>query len=386
MDSLYMESKNSPVSPLVSDADLVHLTESFYEAAANPPAWKSVCEDLKNVLNVGAVNLGYIDPAEDLKAICASTALTDDQQSQYIETYNVLDPWFNAAVIRPPGVIYDGTELVSHDELVATEFYQNFWHQFDLPVTSVGFFLLEETTAGVLAVNSTYSARKHSQDQHLLLEYTLRHLGRAMKLYQHLYKCIEQRDMASEALASQDIGLLICDSNCSVEYANSKAISLLGQFTQQIERGNRVLANGQIENVIAEMVRKVASPSSKSVLQTALLRNSEGKVIQVQAKSYNSPRTPGAGTEDLHSRTLVLAKELSHRNVPEEEQLQQVFGLTKSQARVAKVLASGVTYNKVADTLCLSRDTVKSHAREVYARTNSTGQADFVSLIQTMLR
>ncbi|KZX56560.1 hypothetical protein A3709_05535 [Halioglobus sp. HI00S01] len=381
-----MEGKNSTISPLVSDAELVRLTESFYEAAANPPAWKAVCEDLQEILNVGSVNLGYIDLVEQVSSVRVSTALTDDQQTQYIETYNVLDPWFNAALIRPPGVIYDGIELVSHDELLETEFYQNFWHQFDLPVTSVGFFLLEETTAGVLAVNSKSSVREHSRDQHLLLEYTLRHLGRAMKLYQHLYKCIEQRDMSSQALSDQDIGLLICDSNCSVDYANSKALSLLGQFTQQLERGKKILAKAQLENVIAEMVHKVTSSSSKSVLQTTLLRNRQGGVVQVQVKSYQPPEMRAASNGEFSSRALVLARNLSDRNVPAEEQLTQVFGLTKSQARVAKVLALGVTYNEVADVLCVSRDTVKSHAREVYARTNSTGQADFVSLVQTMLR
>jgi DNA-binding CsgD family transcriptional regulator len=61
--------------------------------------------------------------------------------------------------------------------------------------------------------------------------------------------------------------------------------------------------------------------------------------------------------------------------------LEQVFGLTKTEARVATRLMCGQSLQGVADETGVSAGTVRSHIKSVFAKTNTNRQAQLVGLL-----
>jgi DNA-binding CsgD family transcriptional regulator len=80
---------------------------------------------------------------------------------------------------------------------------------------------------------------------------------------------------------------------------------------------------------------------------------------------------------------LVLAPAAA-RCAPPEALLRSLFGLTPSEARVARALASGKSVNEIAANESLSPGTVRTHVRGVLEKTGSNRQIDAVALLVGM--
>ncbi len=61
--------------------------------------------------------------------------------------------------------------------------------------------------------------------------------------------------------------------------------------------------------------------------------------------------------------------------------LQQVFGLTRSEARIAGRLMCGETLQEIARATGLSVGTIRSHTKAVFAKTGTNRQAELVGLL-----
>lgn len=61
--------------------------------------------------------------------------------------------------------------------------------------------------------------------------------------------------------------------------------------------------------------------------------------------------------------------------------LQQVFGLTRAEARLAQQIAIGETLPEIAVASGLSRETLRSHLKSVFNKTATTRQAELAVLL-----
>ena len=65
--------------------------------------------------------------------------------------------------------------------------------------------------------------------------------------------------------------------------------------------------------------------------------------------------------------------------------LSDLFGLTPTEAEVARALASGLRTDEIARDLAISATTVAFHLRNLFGKTGTHRQADLVALILTGL-
>jgi len=71
---------------------------------------------------------------------------------------------------------------------------------------------------------------------------------------------------------------------------------------------------------------------------------------------------------------------------PSIEQLQDFYGMTKAQARIARTLYSGNSISETADSLNVSINTVRTHLRQIYAKTGVRTQAELLGLLTSGLK
>ena len=67
--------------------------------------------------------------------------------------------------------------------------------------------------------------------------------------------------------------------------------------------------------------------------------------------------------------------------VPSSGHVQQVFGLTAAETRVAMAMLDGKTVEALADELCISRNTARTHLQRLFAKTGTTRQADLIRIL-----
>jgi len=79
---------------------------------------------------------------------------------------------------------------------------------------------------------------------------------------------------------------------------------------------------------------------------------------------------------------IVLLTDLGARpQGPALATLQQVFGLTRAEARLAQQIAIGETLPEIASESGLSRETLRSHLKSVFNKTGTTRQAELAVLL-----
>jgi DNA-binding CsgD family transcriptional regulator len=78
---------------------------------------------------------------------------------------------------------------------------------------------------------------------------------------------------------------------------------------------------------------------------------------------------------------LIVATALSKPSVPPVRLVAPLFGLTRSEARVAEGILEGKSVNRLASELGLSAATVRSYLKSVFGKTAVHRQAELVSLL-----
>jgi DNA-binding CsgD family transcriptional regulator len=67
--------------------------------------------------------------------------------------------------------------------------------------------------------------------------------------------------------------------------------------------------------------------------------------------------------------------------VPAAVHLQRAFGLSAAETRVAAALLDGESVDRLADRLCISRNTARTHLRHLFAKTATARQADLIRVL-----
>jgi DNA-binding CsgD family transcriptional regulator len=82
---------------------------------------------------------------------------------------------------------------------------------------------------------------------------------------------------------------------------------------------------------------------------------------------------------------VIVLIDPAQKRHPPEKAIQAALGLTAAEARVAARLANGETIERAADSLGITKATVRNQLKAVFAKTGVHRQAELVSLITAML-
>lgn len=64
--------------------------------------------------------------------------------------------------------------------------------------------------------------------------------------------------------------------------------------------------------------------------------------------------------------------------------MQAAFDLTQREVETAQYLLNGYTMPQIADTLCVSIDTVRSHCKNLYRKTGIHKKQELVRLVEQL--
>ena len=87
------------------------------------------------------------------------------------------------------------------------------------------------------------------------------------------------------------------------------------------------------------------------------------------------------GDGDVQARTMLILVDLSTTPQPRSEALEKLFGLTAAEARLAVQITRGDTPADIALESGVSIATVRSQLASVFAKTQTSRQAELVALL-----
>ncbi|GAB7524173.1 helix-turn-helix transcriptional regulator [Paraburkholderia sp. 2C] len=380
--------------------ELTDVVDLIYAAALGEGAsWQDLGDRLMTLMDAQRATLWLTDgPGATGNLLMRTDAYDEEYASRYV----ALDPYRAAAgkvgleeTARRRGDVRLGHEIIPDASYVKSEFYADFGRKSARRYMIGG--LIGTSKVIPLGLHRDAESRPFADDDKRTLSLILPHLQRALQLRARLAPTASS--LGAGALDVLPLGVMIVDQELRLLYCNAEAAALLGDaqsglFVARHGRGpgtsaSRLVARHPDDN--AQLCRLVGAASRGGAGGGMQIRARPGALAGDSAslstlicpalRHLSSPGQSNMGTSVLRGAATVLVRRLLGPSTPPVGLLIDLFGLTRSEAEVAVVLAGGVTAEEVARARHVALDTVRSQIRAILRKTGASGLRDFERII-----
>jgi DNA-binding CsgD family transcriptional regulator len=364
---------------------LLTLIERVYAAAGDAAGWHDFLTDLFTSFHGSGAQFISHDFSSHRASVAVTAGFAPEDIRTYETQWSTFDPWACSPAVRqlPSGSVAVGEQLVSHADMIRTVFYNEFGRHIDVVRCITGTIEIGDRRVSVLSVNRSEKRPPFGAEEAALLSHLMPHLQRGLQIHRRLAESLALADGSTRALDLLAHGILLLDSAGRVLFANRMA--------EEVLRARDGLTVRRKELFTA---RTAETPTLRALIASAIGTSSgdgtgAGGLMLVGRPSGRAPlrilvtpvarRHAMAGTEPCAACLFITDPERSP--VPAAAHVQRVFGLSAAETRVAAALLDGESLERLADRLCISRNTARTHLRRLFAKTGTARQADLLRVL-----
>lgn len=246
-----------------------------------------------------------------------------------------------------PGRVYSATELINPDDAAQDRFRREYLER--IGVRHGRFMRVTERSGGNGWLSVIRSASDFTAADSALLSALAPHLSIALRTFGELEQARFRQAVAADALARAGIGWVALERDgATVDMFNAPAIPLV--------------TASRLSHAGAGALRIDAEPAADFV------------VVPVPTRPTATARMP----------TVIALTRRPPRLAPRVAAvLEQLFGLTPGEAKLAVLIAGGESLAEAAVALGLTLETARNYSKRLFAKTGTRGQADLVRLVLT---
>ncbi|MBX4959384.1 helix-turn-helix transcriptional regulator [Rhizobium lentis] len=355
------------------------LTDMIYGSLFGECSWQDFLDRLAQTSPGGKAALHYHDLTSSVAHVPFMSGFSQSEIDQFMSHFASVNPWIPRLDLVPVGQGLCGDEIVPREELVKSEFYNDWLKRQTGCETSVGVSIIrEENRTFILSACTTSADPDLNSEAAKLYTQLAPHLKRA-------FDFIRKRDLfapheqATQALFdSIGIGLIYVTEQRKARRWNKSAEALLAAGLPV-----RIAADGTLALECAKSAAVLEFLTSRNGVQTqphsAIVKGREQDNYRITLVRLHSD----AFTEFLEGPTVgvivepIVATPLNERR----DLLMQLYKLTATEIRIASSIASGQSPREVAVADDISYETVRTHLRNIYSKLGVNSRVGLVSLL-----
>jgi DNA-binding CsgD family transcriptional regulator/PAS domain-containing protein len=209
-----------------------------------------------------------------------------------------------------------------------------------------------------------------------------RHLARMALIRDALLRERARRDQFSGMLERLPMPILMTDRTGRVRYFNRMAGELVGR-RDGLALGYGGLVSAETAKATADLRRelaRLAADDTRGNFATHMVLPRLGCAPPLVLTIWRvEPTALPAETDPVLAIVITNSQKPAGR---EWGEFANAYGLTKAEARLVTLLADGHGLFEAARCLGISRNTARTHMRSIHAKVGTSGQTDFVRLLE----
>lgn len=360
------------------------LIARLYESALETERMDSFLEQYAERLHADS---GAVLVFADLKNRTGSmigSARTDHSYSQkYEEYYGKINVYLDRLKrLRCMGEVRPGEELVPEEELVRTEYYNDYLKPQNVHYSLGVAFQFEEGLHIHLGAVRSKRAGSFGSEERALAEAIAPHVGQAVRLRARLAQERSKIRTLEEVADALPVGVVQLDAKGNVLDANRRGSEILrvGDGLRTVD--GRLDAASWVESktlslLIGSAVKPVAGATPGGAMRIG--RPSGARPYIVNVFPLRSAGVSGA--EPKKPAAIVFVSDPMDMPVSAVGRLRSAFGLTPTEARVCLSLASGEELSRTAEQLQISTNTARTHLKHIFLKTETSRQPELLRLL-----
>lgn len=358
------------------------LLDLIYDAATDIELWPFVLTGIADLTNSEG---GVLYFQSTNKVYFSKNGRLSTESDRIYQERHVANPWNLYMSRQPTGAVVLSDEAVPLAEIKKTAFFdevlrpqQNLQHNLMVPLA-----MRPELT---VAFNICRTQRQGP--------FTEQHRRFVTLLTPHMCRSIElgfrvagykQLQLASySALDQLSAGVILLDRKAKVLFANATARALGSHG------GPLRLRNSGLTAIHPSCTQRLnaliqAALQGKSAMTMAVVHPLDGRLVNVLVSAVRSRDIERFDAQRLNGAAvmLFLFDPLSQSEVP-AAWIIDAYGLTAAEAKIALITAAGHSVVETAQQLNLSINTVKTHLRRVFVKTEVGRQSELAALLASL--
>ena len=365
--------------------DFSKLLGHLYDGHIEEDPYNAFLTDMRRIIDANFSSITMREPQGDdgglLFVSCENLpkSLVDDHNNPYSDRYYTSNLMTNL----PWGQVTSLDECVPYRSLEQTELYRYCMAPIDIyHMIGVG---LRNGNGQRFSVRfcRPKSAENFGPKERELLALIAPHIQRAVANGMQLIQLDKERKLYSSTFARQSVGIITLDERGKIVTRNAVADNLIR------EKDGLSVINEQIY---------IESPSSRAKLNSYIeaVTTAQRNLEPAPTNALAVERPSGKPDLELLIKPMMIDKSVEPGHTPhmivfinEPERsyaidtriLMSLYGLTKAEVALSKLLAEGANLDQAAAELGIARNTARAQLRSIFAKTGVSRQSMLVSLI-----
>ncbi len=364
---------------------LSELVGLAYESASAPDGWAVFLERVAEALRSTAPALNLLGKERGPGTLWIWPGCDPEWLRRYEEYFLPRDlrrQRINASI--PEGAIFVGHEILPDEELLRSEFYNDFLRPQGFFHIMGGVPIKEPERMAVIRFIRSRRAKPFAERDKRLLGTLMPHLSRALRLHWEFAGLRAERDGARDALNQLREGVILLDRQGEVLATNERARRILERGDGLLPCDGRLSASDPGEQARLDRALETAHAGDGGTGATLLIsRPSGGRPLSLRVERL------AGGVVDLVTKRAVIAVFIDDSvgdALPSVEVVSDTLGLTAQQARLVVALAAGRRLKEIAAGLGITYQTARTHLANIRKRTGAHSQKDVVRLVLSAAR
>lgn len=358
----------------------------LYEAAEYPELWHEAIAEIGDFLDGASINFWRFDRSRNVVDQKSDYNYDASYSSVLYETDIITGcRLFRAMSNLPEKGLFHWSEISEFDDLLNSILWNEWVSKTEtFPHNTARLPIGKDVS---FQLNTAYRNGFRVLDVSERLKWTeliLPHLWQALKLEEKIFGSEEQSDSDCVVLNRVSGTLLLLSTDGCVVERNDSAEDILAQNDGlSLHRNQLVCA---LSDEQAELTRLIAEAGQTGIGRVA----GAGGFLSISRPSLKRPYHiavyPLLNGQKYHSgpkppRILVLIDDPEQRPEAPPQVLRRLYGISQAQSRVMVLLLKGLTQEQIADELRLSKNTIKTHERDIFQRLDVRSRSDLIRLV-----
>ncbi|MBR0668592.1 helix-turn-helix transcriptional regulator [Roseomonas hellenica] len=368
------------------------LLDVVYSAGAQPELWPEVLTRVADHLGATGGMLAYVAPRGQ-QSFLVTGRLREDLSALSIERYLQNNPWTNAMAGLPPGKPVVVNSLIDAGALRRSAFHADILapQGIDDNLSVKEAVLGDHGGLGGFGFTLTRHGSENAGERLRRFSRLAPHLSRALETSLALGRYADGTRQLARVLQLMPGPALLLDRGGRISHANPAAEALLRQrdgLMTDREGGLRLAARLPAETkALSRAVTEALSVAAggDEVLRPPLRLTRPSGLPPLTVMLVPLPPPAFALWELTESaRALVLVIDPALQPLASAEAAGAAFGLTAAEARVAVLIAGGLSGPQAAAALGVALTTVKTHLSRCFDKIGVRSQLGLVRLLASM--
>ncbi len=356
----------------------------IYLAGGDPAAWTGMLEGFCSAFRGIGSLLDSYDFASATGRVHAAAGCASEYLRSYLDYTPARDAWTkDEGEFRASGAVWTGRQLRPDREFVRSEFYADWLRPQGWFHSIRGVVHREGDEVWYLTVAAPRTARPYGERGLALFRRLAPHVDRALR-FQHVTSELRLRNKAAtEVLDRLSVGVVLVSEAGRVIEMNAAAGEIVARRDGLRLRADRLEAmhngnNAEFQALIAGTAARQDGADPVAGRAIALTKPSGHRSLSVLVTPVS---TLGSAFGSERPAAIVFVGDPECAVEADTERLRRLFGLTRTEARLAGHLAGGRRLDEAAREMTITSLTARTHLKRIFSKTSTKRQAELVGLL-----